>query len=132
MRQKNIPYLWKKSPPLSQQPPSKNGNPVKPPLFENLLEGSTPRPSRKGREVHTNIHAKECTAHSGASRVTHPSNHLYYIQWIIHWYQKFTFHNAFSFLQIIHLLKPYLLTRCSKTRFFLWNRNSTYRNDVNK
>ena len=33
---------WKKSPPLSQEPPSKNWVSVKPPLFENLVVGSTP------------------------------------------------------------------------------------------
>ena len=39
---------WKRSPPLSQQPPSKSC-PVKPrPLFENLVGGSNPPPSRKG------------------------------------------------------------------------------------
>ena len=36
------------SPPLSQQPPSKNGDSLKPHLFENLVAGSTPLPSRKG------------------------------------------------------------------------------------
>ena len=42
---------WKKSPPLSQQPFSKNRDPVKPPFFENLFGSSThpPPPSRKGR-----------------------------------------------------------------------------------
>ena len=32
---------------LSQQPPSKNRDPVKLPLFENLVGGSPPPPSRK-------------------------------------------------------------------------------------
>ena len=32
---------------LSQQPPSKNWDPVKLPLFENLVGGSPPPPSRK-------------------------------------------------------------------------------------
>ena len=31
---------WKRSPPLSQQYPSKNWDPVKPPLFENLVGDS--------------------------------------------------------------------------------------------
>ena len=36
-------------PPLSQQPSSKTGGPVKSPLFENLVRGSTlPLPTRKG------------------------------------------------------------------------------------
>ena len=41
----------KKSPPLSKQPPSKNWHPVKPtppPLFENLVEGSTLLPVERG------------------------------------------------------------------------------------
>ena len=36
---------WRKSPPLSLQPPSKNWDPVKPTLFENLVGGSN---SQKG------------------------------------------------------------------------------------
>ena len=44
---------WKKSPPLSHQPPSKSWGPVKSPLFENLVEGSTLAPtSRKGGGAH--------------------------------------------------------------------------------
>ena len=47
---------WKKSPPFSQQPPSKNWDPVKPPpFFLNLVGGSTPLPQQKGRGVHTMI-----------------------------------------------------------------------------
>ena len=56
-------------------------------------------------------HTKTHTTHSGASRLTHThikmylhhllcahsSYLLYYTKWIIHWYQKFTFHNVFSF-----------------------------------
>ena len=37
------------------------------------------------------------------------SSYLYYTEWIIHWYHKFTFHNVFSFknfslLKVINLL----------------------------
>ena len=42
------PPPWKKSPPLSQQPPSKSWGPVKPPLFLNLVVGSTLPPCRNG------------------------------------------------------------------------------------
>ena len=38
---------WKRSPPFSQQPPSKSWRPVKPPLFENLVGGSTHPSCRK-------------------------------------------------------------------------------------
>ena len=31
------------------------------------------------------------------------SSYLYYIEWIIHWYQKFTFHNVSSFQMLIRL-----------------------------
>ena len=47
---------WKKSPHLfSQEPPSESWGPVKAPLFENLVGGSTPPPSpfRKVGGVHT-------------------------------------------------------------------------------
>ena len=44
----------KSHPLLSQQPPSKSWGPVNPPLFENLVEGSTSPPQQKwGRVVHT-------------------------------------------------------------------------------
>ena len=67
-------------------------------------------------------HTQTHTAYSGASRLTYVniylhqllcarSSYLYYIEWIIHWYQKFTFHNVF-FSKIIHLIKPHLLIRC--------------------
>ena len=36
------PALYKIYPPLFQQPFSKSGGPVKPPLFENLVGGSPP------------------------------------------------------------------------------------------
>ena len=49
---------WKKSPPLSQQPPSLNWDPVKLPLFENLVGDSTPPlpPSAEWEEVHTMVY----------------------------------------------------------------------------
>ena len=40
--------LWKSHPLLSQQPPSKSWVPVKPLLFENLVEGSMPSAEREG------------------------------------------------------------------------------------
>ena len=46
------------------------------------------------------------------------SSYFYYSEWIIHWYQKLTFH-------FIHLLKSYLLIRCYKIGFFLWNLKKT-------
>ena len=41
---KNCNPSEKSHPPLSQQPPSKNWDPVKPLFFENLVGGSTPTP----------------------------------------------------------------------------------------
>ena len=94
----------------------------------------------------THTHTRQDTQHTpGASSLTHPykyillftrcahSSYFYYTEWVIHWYQKSTFHNDFS-LQIlfIYLLKPYLLIRCCNTRFFWWNTNNTDRNGVNK
>ena len=56
---------WKKSPPLSQQPPFKSWGPVKPPLFENLVGGSTPPPpAERGYTVWpplTPPHPTHCT-----------------------------------------------------------------------
>ena len=62
---------------------------------------------------YTHKHTHKDTQHTpalGASRLTQPykyiylhlllcahSSYLYYIEWTIHWYQKFTFHNVFSF-----------------------------------
>ena len=91
-------------------------------------------------------HTRQDTQHTpGASSLTHPykyillftrcahSSYFYYTEWVIHWYQKSTFHNDFSFqILFIHLLKPYLLIRCCNTRFFWWNTNNTDRNGVNK
>ena len=50
-------------------------------------------------------HKQSHTAHSGAVRPTYPynrllyahSSYLYCIEWVICWYQKFTFHNVFAF-----------------------------------
>ena len=53
-------FMWKlkpilkSPPPLSQKPHSKNWDPVKPPLFENLVGGSTPSPQQKVM-VHTMV-----------------------------------------------------------------------------
>ena len=43
-----LPPTEKKSPSLFEQPPSKSWGPVKPPLFENLIGGSTLPAERKG------------------------------------------------------------------------------------
>ena len=44
---------WKKSPPFSQQPPSKNWDPVKPPILQIWLEAHTPPPpQQKGGGAH--------------------------------------------------------------------------------
>ena len=56
-------------------------------------------------------HTHRHTAHAGTNRLTHPfkyilttpamySQQLYVIHWIIH-YQKFTFHNVFSFQKLL-------------------------------
>ena len=51
------------------------------------------------------------------------------IKRIILWYQKFTFHNVFSFQEVLII---HLLIRCYKTRFFLWNTNNNDRNGLSK
>ena len=69
--------------------------------------------SQTQKHTNTHTHTQRCTTHSGASRLTQPyiylhhllcahSSYLYYTEWIIHGYQKFTFHNVF-FSKIIHL-----------------------------
>ena len=55
------------------------------------------------------------------------SSYLYYIEWTIYWYQKFTIFYLYYMVKVIHLL-----IRCYKTRFFIWNTNNTDRNGVNK
>ena len=52
------PHPWKKSPPLSQQPPSKSLRPVKAPLFENLVGGWALPPSAEKGRVHTMLSGK--------------------------------------------------------------------------
>ena len=62
---------------------------------------------------HTHKHTQRHTAHLGDSRLAHPNKYIftppvmcsqhsviYYIKWITHWYQKFTFHNVFSFQKL--------------------------------
>ena len=76
------------------------------------------------------------TQHSPeASRLTHHllsvhSSSLYYTEWIVHWYQEFTFHNVLKHYS--HVKVIFLLIRCYKTRFFLWNTKSSDRNGVNE
>ena len=55
-----------------------------------------------------------------------------FFQWIIYWYQKFTFHSIFSLQKLFYCKSHHLLIRCYKTRFFLWNTNNTDRNGINK
>ena len=45
---------------------------------------------------------------------------------------KIYFHNYFPFKNYSLVEVIYLLSRCNKTKFFLWNTNNTDRNDVNK
>ena len=84
----------------------------------------TQGPANWHTHINIYLHRQSC-AHS---------SYLFYIEWTIHWYLNFAFHFAqcLSFSKIIHLLKPYQLIRCYKTRFFLWNTNNTDRNAVNK
>ena len=59
------------------------------------------------------------------------SQQLSVLHWIIHWYQKITFHNVFSFKKLL-VQSVYLFIRCNKTKFFLRNTNNTDRNGVPK
>ena len=61
--------------------------------------------------------------HTHKHKDTHMNNSLI---------SKIYFPQSLFFSKIIHLLKPYLLIRCYKTRFFLCNTNNTDRNGVNK
>ena len=93
---------------------------------------------------HTYANTQGHTSHSWASTLTHPYkyiftpplcahiSYLYYIEWIIHWYQKFTFYMSFLFKKYSLVKVIYLLIRFYKTSFFLWNTNNTDRNGVNK
>ena len=60
------------------------------------------------------------------------SSYLYYIEWIFHWFQKFTFHMSFLFKNYSLVKVICLLIRCYKTSFFLWNTNNTDESGVNK
>ena len=78
---------------------------------------------------HTHTQTHKHTAHSGAKRLTHPSKYIYTPTVmcsqqlpLLHWLFK-----NYSFVKVI-----YLLIRCYKTRFFLWNTTNTGRNGVNK
>ena len=85
-------------------------------------------------------HTQTGTTHLGASRPAHPCKYIFtptvtcsqqlsLLHWmIIHWHQKFTFHNFFSFQRLFTCQSHiYWLTR-----FFLWNANNNDRNGVNK
>ena len=89
---------------------------------------------------HTHMHKQTKTQHTQEQLMnwhtpihTH-SSYLYNIEWRIHWYHKsllstisFLFKN-YSFVEVM-----YLMIRCSKTKFFLWNANNPDRNGaINK
>ena len=89
--------------------------------------------------THINTNTHRYTAHAGANRLTHPykyivtqysmcSQRLSVLHWVIHWYQKFTFHNVSSFQKLLTCKVMYLLIRCNITKLFLWNTNNTDRN----
>ena len=54
------------------------------------------------------------------------------IKWIILWYQKFTFHNVFSFQKLFTDKSDISVDYMLKTRHFLLIVNNTDRNGVNK
>ena len=60
------------------------------------------------------------------------SQKLSVLHWIIHWYQKFTFHNVTLFKNYSLVEVVYLFIRCNKTNFFLWNTNNTDINSANQ
>ena len=89
--------------------------------------------------THTHTHTNTCRAHSGASRLTHPckykftppvmcSSYLYYIKWNHSLISKIYFPVSFLFKNYSLVKVIYLLIRCYKTWFFLWNTNNTDRN----
>ena len=64
--------------------------------------------------THTQTHTPQThTARTGASRMTYPYKYIFtppvmcsqqlslLHKWIIHWYQKFSFHNVFSFQRLL-------------------------------
>ena len=74
------------------------------------------------------------TTHTGGNRLTHTisiyqllcahNSYLYYISWIIHWYQNFTLQSSIMSLllencQLVEV--TYLLIIFNETRFFPWN-----------
>ena len=78
------------------------------------------------------------------NRLTHPykytlippvmcTQQLSILHRIMHWYQKFAFHNFFTFQKLLTCQSHiFLLTRCNKTKFFLWNTNDTDKSSLNK
>ena len=93
--------------------------------------------------THTHTHTNTCRAHSGASRLTHPckykftppvmcSSYLYYIKWNHSLISKIYFPVSFLFKNYSLVKVIYLLIRCYKTGFLLWNTDNTDRNGVNK
>ena len=90
------------------------------------------------------MHKHRHTAHSGTSRLTHACKYIFTpllmcsLQLsLLHWMNnslisKIDFRQCLFCSKIIHLQKLYLLIRCYKIRFFLWNTNNTDRNGANK
>ena len=62
----------------------------------------------------------------------HNSSYLYYIEWIIRWYQTFSSKMPLLFKNYSRTEITNLLMRFSNTKSFLWNRSSTNTNGVNK
>ena len=101
----NHPVLWRHSLYCLPSPPSSN---------TMWFFASTLIWYHTQTHTHTHTHTPKDTTHWGASALTHTSiniylhpllcahnSYLYYIEWIIHWYQKFTFHNVFSFQKLL-------------------------------
>ena len=76
--------------------------------FKSLPKAGTLVPKWPCYVFHTHTYI----AHSGTNRLTYPykyiltpsamwSQQIPVLHWIIHWYQKFTFHNVFSFQKLL-------------------------------
>ena len=91
---------------------------------------------------HTHIYTYKDTVHTGANRLTDPNKYISIppvmwsqqssaLQWIICWYQTFTFHNGFASQNYSLTENTYLLIRFNKTKFRPRNTN-TDGNGVNE
>ena len=88
-------------------------------------------------------HSHKDTAHSGASRVTHPYKYIFSLpvvcsqQLSLLYWMNDSLISKIYFLQCLFFSKiftcqSHLLIRCYKARIFLWSTNNTDRNGVNK